>query len=199
MLVQFPESWQSIIASIRVPTSSRRLPTRWAVEWPTIFLDDQLQYERRWPPSRTTTCTAIVAGQGEGLTKIIAHANFINKKSQPDNCRNPESMGLFLQKTNIIRDYPEDMQRWQVVLASGNLAEICQFVGQFPPRTSREEPEVQALCCIRVVLNAMNHINDVLVYLWRERSFVFQLLCHPQVMAVATLAFTTIPMSPTRW
>lgn len=53
-------------------------------------------------------CHYVAGLVGEGLTHLIVEAGF----GTPDLDANPqlyESMGLFLQKTNIIRDYAEDL------------------------------------------------------------------------------------------
>lgn len=54
-------------------------------------------------------CHYVAGLVGEGLTNLVVLANFA-KASLNENMELANSMGLFLQKTNIIRDYREDLE-----------------------------------------------------------------------------------------
>jgi len=95
------------------------------------------------------------------------------------------SMGLFLQKTNIIRDYLEDVvdkrefwpkEAWgKYVPALVDLSQPC-----------RRQDAVT--CLNELITHALQHVPDVLEYLTRlQNQSVFNFCAIPQVMAIATL------------
>jgi farnesyl-diphosphate farnesyltransferase len=95
------------------------------------------------------------------------------------------SMGLFLQKTNIIRDYLEDLRDnrrfWPKEIWGQYAKEMEDLV--------KPENKDQALqCSSHLVSNAMGHIKDVLEYLSMiKNESCFKFCAIPQVMAIATL------------
>jgi len=95
------------------------------------------------------------------------------------------SMGLFLQKTNIIRDYLED-------LLEGRSFWPKDIWSKYSPNGLDKlttKPD-QALACLNhMVTDALQHGQDSLVYLdaLTEPS-VFAFCAVPQVMAIATMA-----------
>lgn len=54
-------------------------------------------------------CYYVAGLVGHGLTRLFAHCGFEDPHLQ-DNLSVANEMGLFLQKTNIIRDYYEDIR-----------------------------------------------------------------------------------------
>ena len=97
-----------------------------------------------------------------------------------------ESMGLFLQKTNIIRDYAEDLSDgrsfWPKEIWSQYATNLTDF--QKPEETTKG-----VYCVNHLVLNALEHVRDVLSYLASiSEQSCFQFCAIPQVMAIATLA-----------
>jgi len=96
------------------------------------------------------------------------------------------SMGLFLQKTNIIRDYHEDLHAdrtfWPSEVWSRYIDELDKF--QFAPSSP------QSLACLNeLVTDALRHVPDCLRYLsLLTDKKVFRFCAIPQVMAIATLA-----------
>lgn len=134
-------------------------------------------------------CHYVAGLVGEGLTKIMAHANFINESLNQDNYQKSESMGLFLQKTNIIRDYQEDMQDGRSFWPKEIWLKYTDTLASFYKDQSEKSQEQALYCISELVLNAMNHINDALVYLANVNDpSCFSFCAIPQVMAVATLA-----------
>ncbi|PLN85626.1 farnesyl-diphosphate farnesyltransferase [Aspergillus taichungensis] len=129
-------------------------------------------------------CYYVAGLVGEGLTRLFVEAEFGNpallKRSQLH-----KSMGLFLQKTNIIRDVREDNddQRrfWPKEIWSKH---VNDFDDLFKP----EHREAALNCSSEMVLNALEHSEDCLFYLagLREQS-VFNFCAIPQSMAIATL------------
>ncbi|AHY77885.1 AQG_2a_G0025650.mRNA.1.CDS.1 [Saccharomyces cerevisiae] len=130
-------------------------------------------------------CHYVAGLVGDGLTRLIVIAKFANE-SLYSNEQLYESMGLFLQKTNIIRDYNED-------LVDGRSFWPKEIWSQYAPQLKdfmKPENEQLGLDCINhLVLNALSHVIDVLTYLAsiHEQS-TFQFCAIPQVMAIATLA-----------
>lgn len=92
----------------------------------------------------------------------MAHANFINESLNQDNYQKSESMGLFLQKTNIIRDYQEDMQDGRSFWPQEIWLKYTNSLASFHKDQSEKSQEQALYCISELVLNAMNHINDVL-------------------------------------
>lgn len=133
-------------------------------------------------------CHYVAGLVGDGLTQMIVYAKFGTPELYEGNAQLFESMGLFLQKTNIIRDYAED-------LADGRSFWPREVWSQYSDKLvdfSSSDPKLQTKgveCINALVLNATSHVIDVLTYLssLREQS-TFQFCAIPQVMAIATLA-----------
>lgn len=129
-------------------------------------------------------CHYVAGLVGEGLTRLFVTAEVGN----PALLKRPdlhESMGLFLQKTNIIRDVREDhddgRRFWPTEIWSKH---VDDFDDLFKP----EHREAALNCQSEMVLNALEHAEDCLFYLagLREQS-VFNFSAIPQTMAIATL------------
>ncbi|CAH00553.1 bifunctional farnesyl-diphosphate farnesyltransferase/squalene synthase [Kluyveromyces lactis] len=131
-------------------------------------------------------CHYVAGLVGDGLTQMLVLAGFGSNDLYDENVHLYEDMGLFLQKTNIIRDYAED-------LADGRSfwpKEIWSLYAEKLSDFAKPENTQQGLYCINhLVLNAMTHIESVLHYLAsiHEQSS-FQFCAIPQVMAIATLS-----------
>ncbi|SCU99909.1 LAME_0G06304g1_1 [Lachancea meyersii CBS 8951] len=131
-------------------------------------------------------CHYVAGLVGDGLTQLIVLANFGTKDLYAESAQTYESMGLFLQKTNIIRDYAEDLEDgrsfWPKEVWSLYADKLVDF--------SKQEHTQSGVHCINhLVLNALSHVEDVLLFLSsvHEQSS-FQFCAIPQVMAIATLA-----------
>ncbi|CCH60833.1 hypothetical protein TBLA_0D03330 [Henningerozyma blattae CBS 6284] len=138
-------------------------------------------------------CHYVAGLVGDGLTRLIVLADFASEDLYLECEKNGwfESMGLFLQKTNIIRDYAEDLEDgrafWPKEIWSRHTDQLSNFYNN---KSRDPEVEKKGLECINdLVLNALVHIPDVLMYLSSvyEQS-TFQFCSIPQVMAIATLA-----------
>ncbi|EAL84772.1 Delta(24)-sterol C-methyltransferase [Aspergillus fumigatus] len=130
-------------------------------------------------------CWYVAGLVGEGSTRLFVEAEFGN----PALLKRTElykSMGLFLQKTNIIRDVREDFddgrQFWPKEIWSKH---VTNFEDLFKP----ENREAALNCSSEMVLNALRHAEECLFYLagLREQS-VFNFCAIPQSMAIATLS-----------
>ena len=134
-------------------------------------------------------CHFVAGLVGEGLSRLFA-ASGLENASLSKEVFLSDQMGLFLQKTNIIRDYLEDyvdgrafwpQSIWKKYSKSGDLG---YFANQ-----SDEEAKVQALYCLNdLVTDALHLVPDCLKYLSKLHcSEVFRFCAIPQVMAIATL------------
>lgn len=129
-------------------------------------------------------CYYVAGLVGEGLTRMFVESKYGNP-ALLDRSNLHRSMGLFLQKVNIIRDVREDFDDarkfWPKEIWSKH---VDKFEDLFKP-----EYKEQALNCnSEMILNALDHADECLFYLagLREQS-VFNFCAIPQTMAIATL------------
>lgn len=129
-------------------------------------------------------CHYVAGLVGNGLTRLFVESGLANPALQ-DRPHLQESMGLFLQKTNIIRDVKEDFddQRrfWPKEIWS-------KYVTNFEDLFKPENLDAALNCSSDMVLNSLNHADECLFYLagLKEQS-VFNFAAIPQSMAIATL------------
>ncbi|XP_004346713.1 farnesyl-diphosphate farnesyltransferase 1 [Capsaspora owczarzaki ATCC 30864] len=132
-------------------------------------------------------CHYVAGLVGIGLSKIFA-ASGLESEAVGTSEHLSNSMGLFLQKTNIIRDYLEDIidgrifwprAVWIKYAPNGKLDDF-----------RAPENKAAALACLNdLVTDALAHIPDVFAYMSSLRNqSVFNFCAIPQVMAIATLA-----------
>jgi farnesyl-diphosphate farnesyltransferase len=118
-------------------------------------------------------CHYVAGLVGEGLTRLLEREDL------------HESMGQFLQQTNIIRDIREDHEDkryfWPREVWSKH---VDQFEDLFLP----ENKDKALACSSEMVLLALRRADDCLFYLagLKEQS-VFNFCAIPQTMAIATL------------
>ncbi|PHH89523.1 hypothetical protein CDD83_5856 [Cordyceps sp. RAO-2017] len=129
-------------------------------------------------------CHYVAGLVGEGLTRLFVESSLGNPKllERPSLT---ESMGQFLQKTNIIRDIHEDWQdgrRWYP-------KEIwSKHVDRWEDMLDPKHRDKAVNCVSEMVLDALKHAEECLFYMagMREQS-VFNFVAIPQTMAIATL------------
>lgn len=129
-------------------------------------------------------CHYVAGLVGDGLTRLFVEAKLANPilLERPDLT---ESMGQFLQKTNIIRDIHEDQldkRRWWP-------KEIwSKYVDDWDDLFKPEYRTKALECSSEMVLNALKHADECLHYMAgiRDQS-VFNFVAIPQSMAIATL------------
>lgn len=129
-------------------------------------------------------CHYVAGLVGNGLTRLFVESGLANQAllQRP---QLQESMGLFLQKTNIIRDVREDFDDnrrfWPKEIWSKH---VDNFEDLFDPKYQ----EAALNCSSDMVLNSLNHADQCLFYLagLKEQS-VFNFAAIPQTMAIATL------------
>ncbi|CAD6578312.1 MAG: bifunctional farnesyl-diphosphate farnesyltransferase/squalene synthase [Alectoria sarmentosa] len=129
-------------------------------------------------------CHYVAGLVGNGLTRLFVESGLAN----PILLERPqlqESMGLFLQKTNIIRDIKEDVDDkrrfWPKEIWS-------KYVDKFEDLCKPDNREAALNCSSEMVLDSLNHADQCLFYLagLKEQS-VFNFAAIPQSMAIATL------------
>ncbi|WLF79517.1 bifunctional farnesyl-diphosphate farnesyltransferase/squalene synthase [Lodderomyces elongisporus] len=132
-------------------------------------------------------CHYVAGLVGEGLTKLMVLAKFSDKSLAEDKFVKSNSMGLFLQKTNIIRDYHEDLQDGRSFWPKDIWSKYTDSLPSFHKDASHED---KGLACINeLVLNALGHVKHVLEFLSLVKDpSTFSFCAIPQVMAIATLA-----------
>lgn len=130
-------------------------------------------------------CFYVAGLVGLGLTKLGVASGFSDPYLM-DHLELSDSMGLFLQKTNIIRDYKEDQDDGRSFWPAETWSKYADNLSDF----TKPEFETKGLHCITdLVLNAMNHIKHILIYLTMVYDHsTFNFCSIPQVMAIATLA-----------
>ena len=132
-------------------------------------------------------CHYVAGLVGHGLTRLFACSGLEDPAIGKDMYL-ANSMGLFLQKVNITRDYFED-----IVQEPPRMFWPKSIWGMFAPQLADlKKPgfENRALECVNaMVANALHHIPDCLNYMatLKEPS-VFLFCAIPQVMAIATMA-----------
>lgn len=121
---------------------------------------------------------------GEGLTRLFLESEHVNPKLR-DRPELAESMGQFLQQTNVIRDVHEDWldgrRFWPKEVWS-------KHVDTWDDLFVRENREKAMHASSELVLNALRNAEHCLFYMAavREQS-VFNFVAIPQSMAIATL------------
>lgn len=129
-------------------------------------------------------CHYVAGLVGEGLTRLFVSSELANPKLA-DRPSLTESMGQFLQKTNIIRDLREDWddgRRWYP-------KEIwSQHVDKWEDLFDPSKQDKALNCISHMVLDALKHVEECLFYMagMRDQS-CFNFVAIPQTMAIATM------------
>jgi farnesyl-diphosphate farnesyltransferase len=130
-------------------------------------------------------CHYVAGLVGIGLTRLFYAFN-PSSITVADSDEISNSMGLFLQKTNIIRDYHEDLfserSFWPEEIWGAHVNTLNYLA--INPR----KPESLA-ALNHMVADALRHIPDCIDYLNNVKDKkIFNFTAVPQIMAVATLA-----------
>ncbi|KAG0051770.1 bifunctional farnesyl-diphosphate farnesyltransferase/squalene synthase [Gryganskiella cystojenkinii] len=129
-------------------------------------------------------CHYVAGLVGLGLSDMFSACGFespmVAKRKDLSN-----SMGLFLQKTNITRDFLEDLRDKRFFWPK----EIWgQYADTMEDLVKPENHDKALQCLSHMVFNAMKHMKDVLEYLnMIKNPSCFKFCAIPQVMAIATL------------
>ena len=129
-------------------------------------------------------CHYVAGLVGEGLTRLFVESGLANPILL-DRPHLHESMGQFLQKTNIIRDIRED---WDDKRRFWPQEIWSKHVDSFGHLFEEKYEEAALNCSSEMVLNALEHAPECLFYLAgiKDQS-VFNFAAIPQAMAIASL------------
>ncbi|WZZ23857.1 hypothetical protein YC2023_007258 [Brassica napus] len=132
-------------------------------------------------------CHYVAGLVGLGLSKLFLASG--SEVLTPDWDHISNSMGLFLQKTNIIRDYLEDINE----IPESRMFWPRKIWGKYADKLEDlkyEENSTKAVNCLNeMVTNALTHIEDCLKYMAALRDpSIFRFCAIPQIMAIGTLA-----------
>ena len=153
-------------------------------------------------------CHYVAGLVGEGLSRLFVSSG---REAAPlaEDLTTANHMGLFLQKTNIIRDYLEDLVEgrafWPRSVWSRYAPKLAHLRGTGGPSAAAVPPgenagsagsasdphiphEGSLACLNHLIADAMVHVPHCLAYLATLQSAdVFRFCAIPQVMAIATL------------
>ncbi|KAL3749429.1 hypothetical protein ACJRO7_010527 [Eucalyptus globulus] len=130
-------------------------------------------------------CHYVAGLVGLGLSKLF-HASGAEDLA-PDSLSN--SMGLFLQKTNIIRDYLEDINEIPKSRMFWPRQIWSKYVNKLEDLKCEENSEKAVRCLNDMVTNALTHVEDCLTYMSALGDpSIFRFCAIPQIMAIGTLA-----------
>lgn len=130
-------------------------------------------------------CYYVAGLVGIGLSSLF-YASGLESHQLQDSFELANSMGLLLQKTNISRDYYEDLNL-------GRSFWPKEIWGKYTDRLDelqKNPTSPESLGCINeLVTDALQHVSNCILYLNMIRDpQVFRFCAIPQVMAMATLA-----------
>ena len=128
-------------------------------------------------------CWYVAGVVGEGLTRLIVEA----KMGDPileEKKHLYKSMGLYLQKNNVLRDihddFGDDRRWWPKEIWS-------KYVDNFEDLLKPQNIDAALSCSSEMVLNALKHTCDCIFYLERvHEQSLFEFAAIPQTMALAT-------------
>jgi farnesyl-diphosphate farnesyltransferase len=129
-------------------------------------------------------CHYVAGLVGIGLSSLFSASN-LEDPDLADWTEKSNSMGLFLQKTNIIRDLHEDFYADRVFWPT----EIIEtYVDALEDLLASPNDRETMYCLDHMVTNALQHASDSLDYMEKLKDpAVFRFCAIPQVMAIATL------------
>ncbi|KAL3621291.1 squalene synthetase-like protein [Castilleja foliolosa] len=129
-------------------------------------------------------CHYVAGLVGLGLSKLF-HAS--GKEDLASDMLS-NSMGLFLQKTNIIRDYLEDINEMPKSRMFWPRQIWSKYVNKLEDLKYEENSAKAVQCLNDMVTNALMHAEDVLKYMAALRDpSIFRFCAIPQIMAIGTL------------
>ncbi|XP_063297682.1 squalene synthase-like [Pelobates fuscus] len=150
-------------------------------EYMADFLEKEIDSLKDWEKY----CYCVGGLLGVALSRILS-ASELEDPIVGQDTQLAVSMGLFLQKTNNIRDYLEDQLNGQGFWPREVWSKYGKKLSDLA-KPENIEPAVQ--CLNKLITNALQHVPDVLTYLSRlKNQSVFNFCAIPQVMAIATLA-----------
>ena len=148
----------------------------------TIYLDTTAEYD--------LYCHYVAGLVGEGLSRLFS-ASKKESQSIGTQLELSNSMGLFLQKTNIIRDFREDVDQKRFFWPRDiwgrkefGFVDMSEMTDTNNPETVKRAMWAQS----GMILDALRHTTDALDYLrMLKNQSVFVFCAIPAAMAIATL------------
>ncbi|XP_019169349.1 PREDICTED: squalene synthase-like [Ipomoea nil] len=131
-------------------------------------------------------CHYVAGLVGLGLSKLF----HISCKEDLASDSLSNSVGLFLQKTNIIRDYLGDINEIPKCRMFWPRQIWSKYVNDKLEELKYEENSVKAVQCLNeMVTNALSHVEDCLTYMcaFRHNPSILMFCAIPQVMSMGTL------------
>jgi farnesyl-diphosphate farnesyltransferase len=130
-------------------------------------------------------CHYVAGLVGYGLSGLFSASGYEDERLK-EQLHISNAMGLLLQKTNITRDYHEDMLQGRIFWQEAGWKKYAHDFSWFAQNPHHPD----ALnCLVEMVNDALRHVPDCLHYLGLLRNEkVFCFCAIPQVMALATLA-----------
>lgn len=127
-------------------------------------------------------CYYVAGLVGIGLSKLFLASKLETSTKLESNSLSNE-MGLFLQKTNITRDFAEDLEMGRIFWPEESWKNKASNLKEL------QASEAKGLAALNeVIINALNHIPASLGFLeCLENQQVFRFCAIPQLMAIATL------------
>ncbi|MEJ6616629.1 MAG: squalene synthase [Crocinitomicaceae bacterium] len=127
-------------------------------------------------------CYYVAGLVGIGLSKLFIASKLETSAKLFSNELSNE-MGLFLQKTNIIRDFAEDLEMGRIFWPEESWKNKAANLKEL------QASETKGLAALNeVIINALNHIPACLEFLeCLENQQIFRFCAIPQLMAIATL------------
>ena len=145
------------------------------------FIDNDVNSEKDFD----LYCHAVAGLVGHGLAALFS-ASGIEDKNVGLQKDLANSMGLFLQKTNIIRDFQEDLPVERVFWPSVIWSEYAEQLEYF---TNNPESNKSVDCLNHMIENALRHIPDCIEFMSLiQDKDIFRFCAIPQAMAIATLS-----------
>ncbi|KAG1941823.1 squalene synthase [Pimephales promelas] len=138
------------------------------------FLEKKVSSMKEWDKY----CHYVAGLVGIGLSRLFSASQLEDAEVGRDT-ELANSMGLFLQKTNIIRDYLEDQQQGRAFWPQEAWSQFASRLEDF----AQPQNLSSALSCLNLlVTDALRHVPDVIAYLSRLRNqSVFNFCAIPQV------------------
>lgn len=133
-------------------------------------------------------CHYVAGLVGYGLSGLFGECGLEDPRFKHESMQKlSNSMGLYLQKTNIIRDYLEDISdKPPRIFYPRDI--WCLYARDIADFKLWENREAAVACLNHMITDAMKHSIDCLDYLKMLRDpTVFKFCAIPQVMAIATL------------
>ncbi|MCS6819222.1 MAG: squalene synthase [Chitinophagales bacterium] len=130
-------------------------------------------------------CHYVAGLVGYGLSGLFSASGLEDERLQYQ-YQLSNSMGLMLQKTNIIRDYHEDLKQKRIFWFTEAWKPYAEHIDWF----SLNATHTSSLNCLNgLVADALRHLPDCITYLkLLKQKEVFRFCAIPQVMAIHTLA-----------